>query len=140
MTILPDAQRNRTRLMIWWIVWASILAGLCVIYAVLGRGKLPPASPQLEKNLTGLVGFVPLFVSIVIRWLVLPRCNELLRAFPLFIIGLASAEACGLLGVFIGGPYRDDLFVLGVLGIVQFVPFFAKGYLEPKPQGYVPNN
>ena len=136
----PDAQSNRTRLLIWWIVWGSILAGLCLIYAIFGRGKLQPASPQLEKNLTGLVGFVPLFISIVIRWLVLPRCNDLTRAFPLFIIGLASAEGCGLLGLFMGGPYRDDLFVLGVLGIVQFVPFFAKGYLVPKPQGYIPNN
>jgi hypothetical protein len=140
MMIDPEAQRNRARLLVWWILWGSMLVGLGLSYFVLGRGKLPPGSPQLAKNLAGLVGFVPLFVSIVLRWLVLPRCNDLRRAFPLFVLGLASAEACGLLGIFLGGPYRDDLFVLGLLGLGQYVPFFAKGFLEPKPQGYIPNN
>jgi hypothetical protein len=82
----------------------------------------------------------PLFVSIIIRWLVLPRFSDLKLAFPMFIVGLALAEACGLLGIFLGGVYKDDLFLLGVLGIAQYVPFFAKSYLEPKPQGFIPNN
>lgn len=90
--------------------------------------------------MAGLTGLAPLFVSIIIRWLVLPRYHDLRRAFPMFIVGLALAEACGLLGVFLGGPYHDDLFVLGVLGMAQYMPFFAKGYLEPKPEGFTPNN
>jgi hypothetical protein len=83
---------------------------------------------------------VPLFVSIVIRWLVLPRYDNLKSAFPIFIIGLALAESCGILGIFIGGPFRDDLFVLGVLGVVQFVPLFARRLLEPTGSGFIPNN
>ena len=126
--------------MVWWIIWASVLIGLCLIYFLLGRGKLPPAGQQADQVLSGLVGLVPLFVSIVIRWLALPRCRDLPRALPLFILGLAFAEGCGILGIFLGGPYRDDLFLLGVLGIVQYVPIFAKGLLEPKPRGFIPNN
>jgi len=126
--------------MVWWILWGSLLVSLCLIYFILGRGRLPPASQQAGQVLTGLIGLVPLFVSIVIRWLALPRCHDLPRAFPLYILGLALAEACGMLGIFRGGAYRDDLFLLGVLGIVQYVPFFAKGLLEPKPQGFIPNN
>ena len=123
----------------WWVIWASLIAGLVLIYFFLGRAPLPPGAAQ-EKILTGLAGLVPLFVSIVIRWLVLPRYHDLSRAFPMFIVGLALAEICGLLGIFFGGPYRDDVFFLGVLGLAQFVPFFAKKYLEPAITGYIPNN
>jgi hypothetical protein len=133
-----DAQRDRAFLLIWWVIWAGILAGLVVIYLVLGRKPLPATTPA--QSLTGLVGLVPLFVSIIIRWLVLPRFTDIRRAFPMFVAGLALADGCGFLGIFLGGVYKDDLFLLGVLGVVQYVPFFAKQYLEPKPQGFYPNN
>ena len=135
----PDARRVRAQLLIWWLVWGGVLLGLVLIYLVLGRApvKAPPAG---ANPLTGLVGLVPLFVSIIIRWLALPRFDNLSRAFPLFIVGLGLAEACGLLGIFLGGVYRDDLFLLGVLGITQYVPFFARQYLAPKTTGFIPNN
>ena len=135
----PDAQRTRVQLLIWWLVWGGVLLGLVFSYFVLGRAPLK-ASPAGTHPLTGLVGLVPLFVSIIIRWLAVPRFNELSRAFPWFIVGLGLAEACGLLGIFLGGVYRDDLFLLGVLGIMQYVPFFARQYLVPKPTGFIPNN
>lgn len=133
----PDAQRARTQLMVFWIIWASILAGLIVIYAVLGQ---KPVKPVVAADLpVNLVGIVPLFISIVIRWLVLPRCRDFARAFPVYVVGLALAEACGLLGIFLGGPYRESLFVLGVLGVTSYVPVFVKQLLEPKSSGFTPN-
>lgn len=135
----PDAQRLKTQLMVWWIIWTAILAGLIVIYSFLGRGPLPPAMPGANP-FANLVGLVPLFVSIVIRWLVWPRSAAPGPAFVMFIIGLALAESCGLLGIFLGGPYREDLFVLGVLGVAQFVPLNVRRFYEPKPQGFIPNN
>lgn len=108
-------------LLIWWILWGAILGGLVLLYLFLGRGPVEPVT-ETGDLLFNLVGLVPLFVSIVIRWLVLPRFTDLKRAFPLFIAGLALAEGCGVLGIFLGGPFRDDLFVLGVLGVLQFVP------------------
>ena len=74
------------------------------------------------------------------RWLVLPRYDEMRRAFAMYVVGLALAEGCGILGIFLGGVYRDDVFALGVLGVLQFMPFFAKAYLQPKPPGFIPNN
>lgn len=134
-----DDQKIKARLLIWWIIWAATLTGLVLIYLLLVQGKpLPPASA--ENSLRCLIGFVPLFVSIVIRWLVLPRLTEPARAFVLFIAGVALAEACGLLGIFLGGPYRDSLFVLGVLGVTQYVPFYAKKLFDPKGAGFIPNN
>lgn len=129
----------RARLLVWWVIWGSILAGLVAIHLFLGRTKpLPPPDPQ--NPLQGLIGLVPLFVSIVIRWLVLPRSTEPTRAFVLFIVGVALAEACGLLSIFLGGPYRDSLFILGVLGVTQYVPFYARKLFDPKGSGFIPNN
>ena len=71
---------------------------------------------------------------------VLPRMSDPQRGFVLFIVGLALAEACGILGIFLGGPYRDSLFALGMLGIGQWVPFFAKKLYDPKGSGFIPNN
>jgi len=30
--------------------------------------------------------------------------------------------------------------VLGVLGVTQYVPLYARKLFEPKPQGFIPNN
>ena len=134
-----DDRKIKARLLLWWIIWAATLSGLVMIYLLLAQGRpLPPASA--ENSLQGLIGFVPLFVSIVLRWLVLPRLTEPARAFVFFIAGVALAEACGLLGIFLGGPYRDSLFVLGVLGVTQYVPFYARKLFDPKGSGFIPNN
>ncbi|MBL9219167.1 MAG: hypothetical protein JNG82_11800 [Opitutaceae bacterium] len=134
-----DERKIKARLLVWWVVWGWILIALVAIYLGFAQGKpLPPVSR--ENPLQGLVGFVPLFLSVVLRWLVLPRATEPNRALVLFIVGLALAESCGLLGIFLGGPYRDSLFVLGVLGVVQYVPFYARKLFDPKGSGYIPNN
>lgn len=136
--LLPSEQEAlRRRLLIWWIIWATMLAGVGVIYFMLGRGPMSRAAANPFEN---LVGLVPLFVSIVVRWLVLPRYSDGTKAFVMFIAGCALGEACALLGIFLGGPYRDDLFLLGVLGIAQFAPFYARKLHEPRPQGFIPNN
>lgn len=135
----PDSQRIKAHLLIWWILWASVLAGLCVIYVVLGRSvPLPP--PSAADLFVNLAGFVPLFLSVVIRWLVLPRYREPARALVIFIVGLSLAEACGMMGIFLGGPFRDALFLLGVLGITQYVPLYARRLYEPRGSGFIPNN
>jgi hypothetical protein len=134
-----DNQKIKAHLLVWWVIWGATLSGLVLLYLFLVQGKPLPA-PSAENPLQGLVGVVPLFVSIVLRWLVVPRLTDPTRALVGFIVGVALAEACGLLGIFLGGPYRDSLFVLGVLGVAQFVPFYAKRLFDPKGSGFIPNN
>lgn len=135
----PDAQRVKMHLLILWVIWSSNLIGLCALYFLLGRGEPLPASVS-SQPLINLAGFAPLFVSIVIRWLVLPRATRAGAMLVMFVLGTALAEACGILGLLLGGPYRDSLFVLGVLGVTSYVPLFAKRLLEPKGSGFIPNN
>ncbi len=135
----PDAQRLKMHLLILWVVWGSNLMGLGALHFLLGEGepRLFSAPAHLFVN---LAGFAPLFVSIVIRWLVLPRATRAGAMLVMFVLGTAMAEACGILGLLLGGPYRDSLFVLGVLGVTSYVPLFAKRLLEPKGSGFIPNN
>ena len=135
----PDAQRIKAHLLIWWIFWASYLMGLAALYFIIVRGKALPTA-LAGVLVTGLVGFVPLFLSVVVRWLVLPRYTNPGRALVIFIFGMGMAETCGILAIFFGGPYRDALFLLGVLGITQYVPLYARKIYEPKATGFIPNN
>lgn len=139
MTPPEDAQRIRAHLLIWWIIWSSDLGGLLLVYFLLGRGPQRPVVPGTNQ-LFYLVGFIPLFVSIVIRWLVLPRSAGPGTALITFVAGLVLAVAGGFLGLFFGGPYRGELFLLGVLAVVQYMPFYARSYFEPKSRDFIPNN
>lgn len=117
------------------MVWVGILLGLLAIYFVIGRKPLPANMPPAQA-VTGLVAFAPLFVSVVIRWLVLPKHTNAMKALPLFVAGLALAEACGILGIFLGGPYRDDFALLGALGVVQYLPFLLRRLFEAPAPGF----
>ena len=130
----PAAAELRARLMVWWFLWGGMLASLLSVGAVFGFLRAP--EPPGNDPLLNLVGLVPLFVSIVIRWLVLPRGTQPKSALVMFLLGLGLADTCGLLGIFLGGPYRDDLFILGVLGILQFAPFFARRLHAPPGGGF----
>ncbi len=108
---------------VWWILWAGITGGLVLVYVLLGHTAAPVA-PELPEFLPYLIA-TPLLLSCVVRWLVLPRMTSRLKAFPIFIIGLALAEGSGLLGVFLGGPDRDTLVALAFVGLLQYAPLFV---------------
>ena len=132
----PFDSRTRSQLLMLWIIWGAILGGLGILYLAFARR---PAGT--EGNLAVvLAAFSALFVSIIIRWLIVPRVTSLVRLLPLFIVGLALAEGCGIIGLFLGGPYRDTLWVLGVLGVTSYVPLFARRLSEPRASGFIPNN
>jgi hypothetical protein len=133
----PATPRLRAQLTVWWALWAVSLATLGLLSALVGR---PPPVPPPAVSLANLAGMVPLFISIIIRWLVLPRSRAPGRPLGLFIVGLALAETGGVLGLFGGGPYRDELVLLGVLGLAQYVPLFARGLVAPPPDSFFPNN
>ncbi len=110
---------------IWWIMWAAITIGLVAIYATL-------AAPLRAEPLQALrhLPLLPLLLSSGLRWIVLPRMSDRLRAFPIFIVGLAMAEACGLLGLFLIPEMKQTYFTLSLIGLLQYMPFFAGRYKE----------
>ncbi len=114
-------------LAIWWVSWAAFLGGVFAIYHFLDNAAAQPQAPSGDSPIW-LAGLAPFVVSTIIRWLVLPRARSVQAAFPLFILGIASAEAMCFLGLFIFPAHKQGLFVLSVLGMLQFVPYFARRY------------
>lgn len=115
-------------LLVWWVIWCAILTGLTAIYIFLGRRS--GGEGLAGGNAMDYVGLAPLALSALLRWLVLPRVNQAGAALPLFVVGLALAEGGGILGIFLGEK-RPELYVLGVLGILQWAPIFAGRYAPP---------
>lgn len=110
---------------IWWIIWAAITAGLTALYFTLGQRPSPTHSDVIVIRYLPLA---PLGLAVVVRWLVLPRVAERLRAFSIFIIGLALAESCGILGIFLVPDLAATYYALALFGLIQFAPFFAARY------------
>jgi hypothetical protein len=119
----------KQQLMVWWILWASFLSGVVVMHQVLvvpaaKEGALP------QGGVFWLAGLVPLFASALVRWTVLPRQTTAQAALPFFIIGIAMAEGTFLLGRFVFPAQSMEFFWLAILGVLQYIPFFARRYFE----------
>ena len=119
--------------LIWWILWVAFQTGIVILYGVLGSNALPVPAPSPE-SLIWLAGLAPFFISTNIRWVVLPRAQSAQTALPLFILGMALAEATCFLGLFLFQAHKQELFALSVLGIFQFIPAFARRYFAPDDQ------
>jgi hypothetical protein len=105
---------------VWWMIWASILAAFFVFYGVLNTAaqqtNLPPS--------LGLIAVGPLAASAVIRFLILPRLANRRFQFVFFIIGIALAEAGGFLGIFLGGDQRSIFAAAAIVLMILHVPAF----------------
>jgi hypothetical protein len=123
----PPRQEPKLHPLIWWVIWAALLTGFLQVCYFLGGA--PGAAPAASIELVAvLVGAGLLFLSAAIRRLLLPRIGRARVAFICFIVGQAFAEGCGYVGLFVGGAHRDPLVAGGVLGLLQFMPIFARRY------------
>jgi len=114
--------QNQVPIVIWWIVWLGITAGLILIYTF-----LPPSATHGDL-VVRYFPIGPFALSVLVRWLVLPRFTKRVKAFPIFIIGLAMAESTGITGIFLAPEFRQAYFVLSLLALAQFVPLFSARY------------
>lgn len=119
--------QSKQQLLVWWVLWAAFQTGVFMLYNLLGSPSAQVSSPALDPSLW-FVGIAPVALSVVIRWFVLPRAKSAQSAFPLFVIGIAMAEASCFFGLFLFPAHKQELFLLSVLGILQFVPFFARRF------------
>jgi hypothetical protein len=123
----------KQQLTIWWVSWVAFLGGLFAIYQAFDNTAAQPQAPYADSPIW-LAGVAPMVVSTIIRWFVLPRARSAQAALQLFIFGIALAEATCFLGLFIFPAHKQGFFVLSVLGIFQFVPYFAGRFFSRDDQ------
>jgi hypothetical protein len=120
----------RPALLVWWVVWCGLLAGFLQAWYFVQPPALGAAGPVAGLAVAAVsAGFLAL--SAAVRWLLLPRIARAPVAFVFFLAGLGLAEACGYLGIFLGGARREPLAVAGLLGLLQFLPRFARRFFAP---------
>lgn len=122
--IPPSSDSNpKSPLLIWWVIWGAICMGLTVMYFVIRPTGGSESSTDLQY-----IPLVPLALSAVVRWIILPQFKQRSKAFPLFIVGLAMAEGSGLMAMFLVPSLGTHYFALALLGLAQFIPLFAANY------------
>ena len=113
-------QSARSPLIVWWIIWASLLGGVILIGSKFGDFDGVPS------GIPWFIALPPLFMGMFIRFIVLPRMTERRKALPLFIAGLAMCESTAIIGIFGGAENQSALLLLSLLGIVTYMPTFVR--------------
>lgn len=122
-------QRPGPPLQVWWAIWLALQSGVVVLYFMLGNNS-PEQTMGGPGSMLWLAAVVPIALGTLIRVFVLSRFNTAIQAFPFFVIGIAMAESATFLGIFLFPERKLELFILSLLGMAHFVPFFAKRYYE----------
>ncbi len=118
------------QLLVWWVLWAAFLSGVCLQYFFLHR-KDPPAP---DDSMLWLAATIPLVVSLVIRWNMLPRVTAPTTALPLMIVAIALAESPVFFGIFVFPAHQWELFLAALLVIAQHAPVYASRLFSPTPE------
>lgn len=119
---------------VFWTIWFAIFNGLFIL-KFFAAGGIPEGKNQGEAPLllVAVAGGLAL-ASMVIRFLVIPRMDSLVKLMPAMVIGLAFAESVGILGMFaIGKEFPETrlaLFVTSVSAVAVFAPFYAQVLLD----------
>ncbi len=121
--------RANPQLMVWWSLWVAFLVAIGCYYQFLGSTQAQSAPPVSDSS-AWLAGLAPLLLSVLIRWLVLPHISTAGPALAVFAIGIALAEVCCFLGLFIFPAHKEALFVMSFIGVFQFMPFFASRFVQ----------
>ena len=128
----PAQGDPKRRLFVWWVQWVAFLVGIFVFCAFLSRpaGDRPATDPSLWP-----ITLIPLAVSVILRWVFLPRARVLQTAYAQFVIGIAMAEAVCFFGIFLFPDRLQILFPLSVVGVFQFIPLFARRLIDESAEG-----
>jgi hypothetical protein len=114
--------------MVFWALWAAILTSLPIIYVILGQSSTQSPNQASGFPLGLIAALPPLVISVVVRWAILPRIENATKALSIFVMGMALAEGCGMIGIILGGAHKNLLFIAGIVGVLQYAPIFASRF------------
>jgi hypothetical protein len=128
------SQPNSPKASVFWIIWFAIFNGLFILL-FLAAGGIPKGSNEGDVPM-GIIGLAALLtvVSVAIRFLLIPKIKDPGKLLPVMILGLALAEAIGIIGMFAVGrefpETRIALFVTSVSVVTVFAPVYVHSLSE----------
>ncbi len=106
---------------VWWVIWGAIIAAFFVIFGAFEAAGQEVAVPPVAA----LLALAPFAASAVLRFLWLPRAARA-KKFPLFVTGLALAEAGGFLALLAGPPWKTPLAAAAIVMMIIHIPAFIR--------------
>lgn len=141
----PNTSPKQAKI-VMWVIWFAILQGLFIIRIFAApKAAAPEEALPLELTAIAYVGITAAAISMIIRWLVIPKFTDFQSAsltklqsiLPLMIIGLAMAEGCGILSMFvIPSTHVDErnlLFAISVACVILSAPVYLLAKPEKSP-------
>lgn len=121
---------------VFWILWGGILS-MILVFQFQVAGGIPEGEDEGAPPTWLLVScFAGPLVSMVFRWVVLPRHKESGKALAFMILGASLAEQGQIFQVFLLGDEFPEtkraVFLLSLVAVVQYVPFHARGLVGPE--------
>lgn len=113
---------------VWWALWAAFQIGIVVIYFFLTKSSSTSSRPEPAP---WVVALLPVLISGALRWSLLPKITDAVRALPIFVVGIAMAEATCFIGIFVFPAHKLILFCAAFIGILQYMPLFASRLVKP---------
>lgn len=108
--------------------------GLIIIQFVVGGGFPTGENEEAVPSSLLLAALAGVSISVVVRWLILPKVTKMESLLPVMIVGLALAESSGILGIFLIGPKFPEtqqlVLLLSLAGIIQFIPLYLSKFKE----------
>jgi hypothetical protein len=110
---------------IMWLLWIYLAAALPFKWIYLA-GDTPSTDSMGPVGLfMGSMYFGSLLITLVLRWVVIPR----IPVFPLtiipFFIGVIVAVSISFYGIFLFDEYLSVFFITSCLALLQFIPIFG---------------
>lgn len=126
---MASAQKHPA--LVLWIVWFAIVDAIVIYQFTIGKGW--PTGVDRHGTFETPFAYIAIgffAIATAIRWLAIPRAVTFRRQFVLLIVGLILSETVEFFGLFL---YQSDmpqtkilLFVLALLGSLQFAPIYAR--------------
>lgn len=106
---------------VWWLIWGGITAAFFTVMGILDYSDMRVEAPPVAA----FVALVPFAASAAVRFILLPRVPAESK-FIFFIIGLASAEAGGLLSLLLVSPWSTPLTAAAIVLMILHIPAFIR--------------
>ncbi len=134
MSPATSSPSRLVRALPFWAVWFAMFNGLLILRVIIGFPAGAAERPQTLDAIS-LVCLGALALSVAARWWVLPRATTPAVRLPVFMVGCALAEGSGILALMLAPGRHQELFVLGLLGLLQMAPLFTLRD-EPPPAAF----
>ena len=127
---MESERKAKQHAFVMWIAWFAFLQSAFAIQLLVGEG-LPKRENAAEPMASWLwvICFLPLVISTVLRWVVIPRSAARNGQFVVMIVGLALAEASVNFQLFlVGDGYPQNqiaILIIAIFCLIQFAPSYA---------------